>query len=195
MDTSSSTETISDALFAFRLVSRDGDIIWSTTQDSKGTGADTADKVVSQLLRDIDTQEVKSAVPPSEPPTSPIAPAVVTPEVTGSYSGDLRNLTLGRMAKFEITLREEGGGIYGCTTVGKPFQGSGGLYGHVNGVQIAFESMGKKLRIQFTGELQGDEMTGTYTVLSTLEHGEFALKRASSNAPEIGFDLARCRKN
>jgi len=54
-----STETVNDARLAVRLVSQDGDVIWSTTQEStgakfKGASADVADKVAKQLLRDID---------------------------------------------------------------------------------------------------------------------------------------------
>jgi len=58
-DSKLSTETINDARLAVRLVSKDGDVIWSTTQESKGAkfksaSADVADKVAKQLLRDID---------------------------------------------------------------------------------------------------------------------------------------------
>jgi curli biogenesis system outer membrane secretion channel CsgG len=58
-DSRLSTETINDARLAVRLVSQDGDVIWSTTQESKGAkfksaSADVADKVAKQLLRDIE---------------------------------------------------------------------------------------------------------------------------------------------
>ena len=58
-DSKLSTETINDARLAVRLVSQDGDVIWSTTQESKGAkfksaSADVADKVAKQLLRDVD---------------------------------------------------------------------------------------------------------------------------------------------
>lgn len=57
-----STETIDRAAVAVRLVAADGDLIWATTQESKGAkfkgaGADVADKVVKQLLYDIDKME------------------------------------------------------------------------------------------------------------------------------------------
>ena len=44
---------------AVRLVSVDGDVIWSTTQESlgakfKGASADVADKIVKQLIADIE---------------------------------------------------------------------------------------------------------------------------------------------
>jgi hypothetical protein len=58
-DSTASTETINDARVALRLVAADGDVIWSTTQESrgakyKGASADVADKVTKQLLRDLD---------------------------------------------------------------------------------------------------------------------------------------------
>jgi curli biogenesis system outer membrane secretion channel CsgG len=56
-DSNTSTETINDARIAVRLVDSDGDVIWASTQESKGgkykgAAADVADKVVKQLLRD-----------------------------------------------------------------------------------------------------------------------------------------------
>ena len=58
-DSQASVETINDARVAVRLVSSDGDVVWSTTQESKGgkykgAMADAADKIVKQLLRDLD---------------------------------------------------------------------------------------------------------------------------------------------
>lgn len=58
-DSQASVETVNDARMAVRLVSTDGDVVWSTTQESKGAKykgatADVADKVVKQLLRDLD---------------------------------------------------------------------------------------------------------------------------------------------
>ena len=48
-----------EALATVRLVNKDGDIVWSTTQESmgakfRGASADVADKVTRQLLSDID---------------------------------------------------------------------------------------------------------------------------------------------
>jgi len=58
-DSQASVETINDARVAVRLVSSDGDVVWSTTQESKGgkykgAMADAADKIVKQLLRDLE---------------------------------------------------------------------------------------------------------------------------------------------
>lgn len=115
--------------------------------------------------------------------------------MTGSFEGEVRNETLGVTAGYEITVREENGGIYGCSTVQTPLSGSGGLNGSVNGSRVVFETEGKKLHIRFVGELQGDEMKGTYTVLSTSESGGFVLKRTNYNAPPFGFDTKKCRKD
>jgi curli biogenesis system outer membrane secretion channel CsgG len=61
-DSSVNTETIDEARIAVRLVSPDGDVIWTSTQESKGAkykgaSADVADKCVKQLLRDLDKLE------------------------------------------------------------------------------------------------------------------------------------------
>jgi hypothetical protein len=48
-----------EAMAAVRLVNKEGDVIWTTTQESmgakfRGASADVADKVVKQLIADID---------------------------------------------------------------------------------------------------------------------------------------------
>lgn len=65
-DSSASTETIYEAHAAVRLVNTDGDVIWSTTQESRGAkyksaSADVADKIVKQLLRDIEKLEKRNS--------------------------------------------------------------------------------------------------------------------------------------
>jgi len=58
-DSQAATITVNDARIAVRLVASDGDVMWSTTQESKGAkykgaSADVADKIAKQLVRDID---------------------------------------------------------------------------------------------------------------------------------------------
>jgi len=53
------TERRHEAFAAVRLVNRDGDVIWSTTQESKGAkfrsaGADVAERVARQLQVDFE---------------------------------------------------------------------------------------------------------------------------------------------
>ena len=65
-DSTASTETINDARVAVRLVAADGDVIWSTTQESrgakyKGASADVADKVVKKLMIDLDKLQTSTA--------------------------------------------------------------------------------------------------------------------------------------
>ena len=72
-DSSANTETIHEAKVGIRLVNPDGDVIWTSTQESKGgkykgAGADAADRCIKQLLRDID--KVKSAASSGSAPTS-----------------------------------------------------------------------------------------------------------------------------
>ena len=56
---------MNDARLAVRLVSTDGDVIWTTTKESKGAkykgaSADVADQIVKQLLWDLEKlDEVK----------------------------------------------------------------------------------------------------------------------------------------
>jgi curli biogenesis system outer membrane secretion channel CsgG len=58
-DSQASSVAVNNARLAVRLVSADGDVLWSTTQESKGAkykgaSADVADQVVKQLIRDLD---------------------------------------------------------------------------------------------------------------------------------------------
>lgn len=72
-DSSVNTETINEARVAIRLVNPEGDVIWTSTQESKGAkykgaSADVADKCVKQLLRDIQKLENASVPPILEQP-------------------------------------------------------------------------------------------------------------------------------
>lgn len=67
-DKNAATETVNDARIAVRLVAADGDVIWTTKQESKGAkykgaSADVADKVAKQLVRDIEKLERLPAAP------------------------------------------------------------------------------------------------------------------------------------
>jgi hypothetical protein len=68
-DSSVNTETINEARIAVRLVNADGDVIWTSTQESKGAkykgaSADVADKCIKQLLRDVEKLEGTASVTP-----------------------------------------------------------------------------------------------------------------------------------
>jgi hypothetical protein len=68
-DSSTNTETINEARAAVRLVDRDGDVIWTSAQESKGAkykgaAADVADRLVKQLMRDVDKAD---KAPPTRP--------------------------------------------------------------------------------------------------------------------------------
>ena len=56
-ESSHMTERKHEAIAAVRLVNKDGDVIWSTTQESfggkfRGSSADVADKITKKLLED-----------------------------------------------------------------------------------------------------------------------------------------------
>jgi curli biogenesis system outer membrane secretion channel CsgG len=59
-----STNTVNDARRAVRLVSLDGDVIWTASKESKGakykgSSADVADQIVKQLIWDLDKLQNK----------------------------------------------------------------------------------------------------------------------------------------
>jgi len=75
-DSSLHTQTINEARIAIRLVSPVGDVIWTTTQESKGAkykgaSADVADMCVKQLLRDVSKLEGSTATSPAPAPPPP----------------------------------------------------------------------------------------------------------------------------
>lgn len=75
-DSAVHTETVDHARIAVRLVSPDGDVIWTTTQESKGAkykgaSADVADQCVKQLLRDVARLEPAPSPPVALTPGDP----------------------------------------------------------------------------------------------------------------------------
>jgi hypothetical protein len=61
-DSSVNTESIDHAHASVRLINNDGDVIWTTTQESKGAkfkgaSADVAEKIVKQLARDAEKSD------------------------------------------------------------------------------------------------------------------------------------------
>jgi len=72
-DSSAHTETVNEAKLSVRLVNPDGDVIWTSTQESKGAkykgaSADVADKCVKKLLRDVEKLEGTGPTPASASP-------------------------------------------------------------------------------------------------------------------------------
>ena len=72
-DSSAHTETVNEAKLSVRLVNPDGDVIWTSTQESKGAkykgaSADVADKCVKKLLRDVEKLEGSGPTPASASP-------------------------------------------------------------------------------------------------------------------------------
>lgn len=74
-ESSRTVERRHEAAAAVRLVGKDGDVVWSTTQESsgakfRGAGADVADKVVRQLLTDLErAHRAQEPTPPQRPGT------------------------------------------------------------------------------------------------------------------------------
>jgi len=130
----------------------------------------------------------------AQPPTSQ---GKARAQLTGSYSGIVRNSSAGVSAHFSSAIREESGAIYGCINIRKPLYGSGALQGTIRGSQISFGSVGSafpsRFQIDFQGERQGDELNGTYSVRHPSEQtGQFELSFQTSEAPQSGFNLKQC---
>lgn len=69
-DSYSSSQAVNDARASVRLVNQDGDVLWATAHESKGAkykgaSADVADKIVKQLMRDIEKKTAAASA--SEP--------------------------------------------------------------------------------------------------------------------------------
>lgn len=74
------TERRHEALAAVRLVNKDGDVIWSTTQESlgakfHGASADVAEKITAQLKEDFEKARKLNGEVPSPQPASERPPA------------------------------------------------------------------------------------------------------------------------
>lgn len=70
-ETRRSEERKREAIATVRLVNTDGDVIWSTTQESlggrfKGAGADVADKVAKRLAADYNSARNETAPLPAK---------------------------------------------------------------------------------------------------------------------------------
>jgi hypothetical protein len=71
-DSTHQVERKHEASVSVRLVNRDGDVIWSTTKESqggkfRGASADVADRILKQLLQDVEKARASSAKQDSIP--------------------------------------------------------------------------------------------------------------------------------
>lgn len=69
-----------EASASVRIVNKDGDVIWSTTQESQGAkfrsaSADVADKITRQLVQEFGRGPTEPVKAPPAPGTVPVAPA------------------------------------------------------------------------------------------------------------------------
>ena len=79
-ESSHSRENKQEAGASVRLVDSDGDVIWSTTQESSGAKlrtalADVADKVARRLAEETKAARAAQALSPSPPPPPPVSPS------------------------------------------------------------------------------------------------------------------------
>jgi len=118
-------------------------------------------------------------------------------ELTGTYSGVVRNLAVGLSADFTISVSEsKGGAIQGCMAVKLPLAGSGYLRGAVRGSQFSFVVVGDLMEIRAEGQRDANSLSGTYLVPSpnggSAQKGTFVLHKTSSEGPSNGFNILNC---
>jgi hypothetical protein len=78
-ESSRSVERRHEAVAAVRLVNAEGEILWSTVQESRGAkfrgaSADVADKITRQIVKDCESLRRKDQGPPAMDPPRPPAP-------------------------------------------------------------------------------------------------------------------------
>ena len=78
-DSAANTETIREAKVTVRLVNPDGDVIWTSTQESKGakykgSTSDAADRCIKQLLKDMEKLKTANAGASTQPVAETDAP-------------------------------------------------------------------------------------------------------------------------
>jgi len=149
----------------------------------------------------LDIRPAPTSVLDVRPGPSPLigssGPDIQTSNVTGTFTGIVRNQTVGVSAPFGVAIREEEGVVYGCIAIQKPLYGSGSLQGVFQGSKISFDSvgfsLGARFSIRFEGELRNAVLRGTYEVSSpSHQDGEFELTKRGSDGPRPGFDLKSC---
>jgi S1-C subfamily serine protease len=117
-------------------------------------------------------------------------------ELTGEYSGIVRNLTAGMSADLKIIISASSGALRGCVTVQPPLAGSGSLRGTAHDSHFSFVVAGDSMQIEFDGQGDASSLDGSYSVSTgdkgSKQMGTFVLKRISSEGLGAGFNLQDC---
>jgi hypothetical protein len=141
---------------------------------------------VTQTLRPVPTindggrssDEKVIAIPADHSSVS--SAAADTDVLTGVYSGTAHNTKAKLSAAFGVTIQQQDNALSGCMVVHRPLYGSGKLSGTLRALQITFDVPSSIGVIRFTGNKEGDSLTGTYYVVQSRavqSYGEFELHR------------------
>jgi S1-C subfamily serine protease len=113
--------------------------------------------------------------------------------LTGTYTGNVHNITANITADFSIVVRENKQAIYGCMIVKPPLYGSGPLQGSFVGNALDFDVVGRAYQIRFQGNAIDGKIIGTYQVaLPTPQKGSFELHRTGVSSLPTSFDPKNC---
>ena len=92
-------------------------------------------------------------------------PFPLSNDLSGTYSGTVRNLVFGQTANFTVRFRKTTGAeIEGCMAVDLPLIGSGRFQGKASESDLSFTVAGDSSDIEFLGQRTQSGLTGTYTV-------------------------------
>jgi hypothetical protein len=114
---------------------------------------------------------------------------------SGEYEGQVHNSTHDLAAKIDVILSARDADTFtGCIAIHRPLYGSGEIHGELRGAQVKFAVSGLAGTIEFSGQREGEDIKGTYSVLQKVgptQFGEFEVHRKADTVP-ADFDPEKC---
>jgi len=114
--------------------------------------------------------------------------------LSGEYEGQVHNSTHELTANIDVVVSREVSAFAGCIAIHRPLYGSGELSGESREAQVTFAVSSLAGIIKFSGQREGEDIKGTYTVLQKdggSQVGEFELHRKTNTLP-ADFNPKKC---
>lgn len=95
---------------------------------------------------------------------------------TGQFAGTVLNTTVNQSAQVELAIQQNGNALAGCLLIQRPLYGSGQVTGSFRDRAVEFVAHSSLFDIRFTGQRDGEKMSGTYVVVRGgpgEQHGTF----------------------
>ncbi|HEY6374629.1 MAG TPA: tetratricopeptide repeat protein [Edaphobacter sp.] len=115
-------------------------------------------------------------------------------DLSGSYSGTIRNTTYQKDARLLLFLEQNAEDIRGCLVVYPPLGGSGPVTGSLNNSGVHLQMLTPQLRIAYIGQAGEDNIAGSYTVFwqQGNELGVFAIRKTNESELPIRSVTRNC---